>query len=184
MSWRMALLGRAMPAGLRLKLLDELASVTAHGFGSPPLTWDGLSFDARLDRYARFTAQRAEALLAEQDAAAVDAAMMRLRSGAAELGARTRRRLGVKSEADALEALAVLYRQIGIDMDCSVPGEITVSRCLFAAYFTEPVCRVVGALDEGMAAGLTGGSRLDFIERLTAGGERCRACLRPEARAL
>lgn len=177
MSLRLALLRRGMPASMKRALLDDLAAVTAAGFGSPPPAWAGLSFEARLDRYARCTAAQAEALLAGDDAAAVEAAAARLRRGAAELGARARRQLGVRSTQDALEALAVLYGQIGIDARRAGCGEILVSRCLFADHFSEPVCRVVGALDEGIAAGLSGGARLHFVERLTAGDVCCRASL-------
>jgi hypothetical protein len=179
---RLALLKVALPAGLRLRLLDDLALVTAEGFGSPAPSWAGLPFETRLTAYARFAAEQAEALLAGHDEAAVDAVAARLRGGAAELGATARRRLGVRSAADALSALAVLYHQIGIEASTSGPGEIVVGRCLFADYFSEPVCRLVAALDEGLAAGLTNGARLEFVERLTGGAPHCRARLVVEAR--
>ena len=177
MSLRLALLRRGMTASMRLGLLDELALVTAKGFGSPPPRWSGSSFEARLHEYARFTAGQAEALLAESDPDALEAAMTRLRFGATELGARARRQLGLKSTSDALEALIVLYREIGIEMTCAEPGKIVVHRCLFAGYFSEPACRVVGALDEGIAAGLSDGGQLRFHERLTSGAACCRAQL-------
>ena len=177
MSLRLALLRRGMTASMRLSLLDELALVTAKGFGSPPPRWNGSSFEARLHEYARFTAGQAEALLAKGDPGALEAATARLRFGATELGARARRQLGLKSTSDALEALTVLYREIGIEMSRAEPGKIMVHRCLFAGYFSEPVCRVVGALDEGIAAGLSDGGRLRFDERLTSGAASCRAQL-------
>jgi hypothetical protein len=177
MGLRLRLLEVALPLGLRLWLLDELARVTAEGFGSPRPLWAGLPFETRLTGYARFTAEQAEALLAGGDEAAVEATAARLRRGAAELGAKARRRLAVRDGADALRALAVLYRQIGIEVSTTGPGEMVVGRCLFADYFSEPVCRVVAALDEGIAAGLSGGARLEFVERLTAGAPHCRARL-------
>jgi hypothetical protein len=61
-------------------------------------------------------------------------------------------------------------------------GEIMVSRCLFADYYTEPVCRVIAALDEGIAAGLFDGASLEFTQRLTEGKPCCRAVLRPLGR--
>jgi hypothetical protein len=176
-SLRLKLLRRGMTASMRLSLLDELAVVTAEGFGCPPLQWRGSAFEERLHEYARFTAEQAEALLAENDPDALEAARTRLRSGATGLGARARRQLGLKNRSDALEALAVLYQGIGIEMSCVAPGELVVGTCLFADYFSEPVCRVVGALDEGMAAGLSDGGRLRFDERLTSGAACCRAHL-------
>jgi hypothetical protein len=166
-----------MTTRVRLRLLDELALVTANGFGSPPPRWSGASFEARLHEYARFTAGQAEALLAEGDPGAIETSMTHLRCGATELGARARRQLGLRSRRDALEALTVFYREIGVDMSCVAPAGIVVHRCLFADYFSEPVCRVVGALDEGIAAGLSDGGRLRFDERLSSGATSCRAHL-------
>ena len=53
-----------------------------------------------------------------------------------------------------------------------------MTRCFFAGYYTEPVCGIIGALDDGMADGLFGGAALEFSERLTGGGLCCRATLR------
>jgi hypothetical protein len=178
-SLRLRLLRRGLTASMRLSLLDELAAVTAAGFGSSPPQWQGATFEERLREYARFTAGRAETLLAQDDPAALAAAQARLRAGAEGLGAKARRSLGLSSTSDALDALAVLYQEIGIEMSRVAPGDVVVTRCLFAERFSEPVCRVVGALDDGMAAGLAGGGRLDFGERLTAGAACCRAHFDP-----
>ena len=74
-----------------------------------------------------------------------------------------------------VETLTALYGYLGIDMSAGPAGEIVVRRCLFAGYFSAPVCEVVGALDEGLAAGLSGGGELEFIERITGGAACCRA---------
>jgi len=63
-----------------------------------------------------------------------------------------------------------------------VADEITVTRCFFADYYTEPVCRVIAALDAGLAAGLFGGASFEFTQRLTEGKPCCRAILRPLGR--
>jgi hypothetical protein len=174
MSLRLRLFERGVPTRLKLKLLGELAHVTAEGFGCPPPEWSGREFEERLIDYACFTAAHAQRLLAQNDAAAADAARARLRSGAARLGAKLRRQLGLRRDDDALAVLALLYHHLGIEMT-TAPDEIVVTQCLFATFFDERVCGLVAGLDEGMAAGLSGGGRLEFVERITGGSTCCRA---------
>lgn len=175
MSLRAALLARAAPRFVTVRLLDELARATATGFGSAPPAWISASLETRLEEYARYTADLAERALAADDPRAVEAARRRLHQEAARLGARVRRGLGLRSHADAVDTLATLYKHLGIDMSAGPAGEVVVRRCLFAGYFSEVVCGVVAALDEGMADGLSGGGRLEFIERITGGAPCCRA---------
>ena len=175
MNLRLALLKRAAPRFVKIRLLDELARATATGFGSAQPPWISRSFEARLEEYARFTAAQAGRVMAADDPSRIEAAKQRLRRQATELGANVRRRLRLTRPTDAVVALSILYGHLGIDMHAGAAGEIVVRRCLFADYFTEPVCRVVAALDEGMAAGLSGGGRLEFIERITGGAGCCRA---------
>jgi hypothetical protein len=183
MNPRVALLRRAAPGLVKKRLLDELARATAAGFGSAPPQWTGGSLATRLQDYARFTADQAERALGAGDESEVEAVKRRLRSESTELGTKVRRWLGLKCPADVAEAMVALYGHIGIDMSASASGDVLVSRCLFAAHYSEPVCEVVAALDEGMAAGLSGGGRLEFFERITGGNPCCRARLdvgRPE----
>jgi hypothetical protein len=182
MTLRLALVKHVAPERLKMSLLDELALVTADGFGCARPPWTGERFQARLSEYARFTATTAEDLLAEHDAAAMDAVRQRLRRGAARLGGKLRRQLGVRSHDDAVDALAVLYHHLGIEMRAGRPGEIVVTRCRFSASFSEAVCCLVAGLDEGMAAGLSGGGSLEFVERISAGSPCCRARFLPAGR--
>jgi len=160
---------------VKVRLLDELARATAAGFGSLPPQWTSKSFETRLEEYARFTADQAGRVLAAEDPSAIETARQRLRDESTELGAKMRRGLRLRRPADAKEALAALYGHLGIEMSASDSGDIVVRHCFFAAYFTEPVCTVVAALDEGMAAGLSGGGTLEFVERITGGSPCCRA---------
>jgi hypothetical protein len=57
-------------------------------------------------------------------------------------------------------------------------GEITVRRCPFSDVYSVEVCRLVGALDSGLLAGLSGGDRLEFTQRITEGAPCCLARLR------
>ena len=180
MSIRLSLVQRAFPARLKLWMLDQLAQVTADGFVAPAPDWPGRAFDERLAAYAAFTVRESEALLAGGDAAVVAAARDRLWRGASELGAGVRRRLGLRRPEEALAAWKLLYRQIGIEVEGDVRGEIRVTRCFFADHYTEGVCGLIAALDEGWASGLFGGATLEFSERLTGGRPCCRAILRLE----
>jgi hypothetical protein len=180
---RLALLEHWVPTRLKLTLLDELALVTAEGFDCPPPKWSGPRFERRLTDYTRFTATCAAELLATHDDALTHAARTRLRGGATRLGAKLRDRLGLRGSDDALGALALLYRHLGIETEARATGELVVTSCLFSASFSEQVCCLVAGLDEGMAAGLSGGGRLEFVERITAGDTCCRARFEPAPRS-
>jgi hypothetical protein len=175
MNLRLTLLKRTAPRFLKARLLDELTGATAAGFGSARPRWTGRSFETRLREYARFTADEAGRVLSANDPLAAEAVKDRLRRQATELGARVRGGLRLRRPAEAVGALAVLYGHLGMDMSAGDEGEIVVRRCLFSDYFTEQVCTMVAALDEGMAAGLSGGGKLEFVERITGGAACCRA---------
>ncbi|MBN1322139.1 MAG: hypothetical protein JXA87_15005 [Thermoleophilia bacterium] len=182
MSLRLALLRRTFPKRLKLRMLDELREVTAEGLGVEEPRWPGRSFEDRLAAYALFTAREGVLLTAGGDTAATEAAKERLRRGAMRLGASVRQSLGLRRPEEALEAWKLLYCQIGIEVTGDADSGITVTRCFFAGYYSEPVCGVIEALDDGMAEGLFGGAKLAFSERLTAGQTCCRAVLRLEER--
>lgn len=178
MSLRLALLRRVFPERLKLRVLDELCRVTAEGFSTDVPEWPGKSFADRLAAYAAFTAQEGGGLVAAGDAEAIEAAKERLRQGTSRLGVRARRLLGLRRPDEILEAWKLLYGQIGIEVTGRSDGEIAITRCFFAGYYTEPICGVIEALDDGLAAGLFGGAKLEFSERLTGGAACCRAVLR------
>ena len=177
MSLRLAILERSLGPAMKLRLLNELARVTAKGFGTEAPQWAGETFADRLTEYARFTARESERLLAAGDDAATAVVKQRLRAGSRELGDSLRKTLGLRSSDEAFTALKLLYRQIEIEIGGGPMGEVTVGRCFFSTYYSEPVCRVIEALDQGLVAGLFDGASLEFSERLTAGAPRCRACI-------
>lgn len=176
MNVRLALLPWLLRCGLRRVLLDRLAAVTARALGGPPAPSAGRAWDARLERYARTTAAQADAVLRSGDPDAAEAAARELRRGARELGAQARRLLGLRGPDEALAALRAFYGQIGIRAACD-GGELCVHRCLFAEHFSRRACELVAALDDGFAAGLSGGGTLRFTQRITAGDACCLARL-------
>ncbi len=174
MSLRLAVAERCVPAPLRRRGLDELADAAAAGFGCPRPPWRGRRYEDRLDEFARFTADQAVlAAEAGRDSVVRDD----LRRHADELGRRLRRRLGVRSHDESLRALRVLYRQLQIDLRARSATTIEVSSCLFSRVYDASACRIVSAVDEGIAAGLTGGCELRFERRITEGASTCVATL-------
>jgi hypothetical protein len=179
MSLRLAVAQRWLPERTRLRMLDGLARITAEGFDAQLPDWAGNSFQIRLAQYASFTAREAGALVASGNEHAIEATRERLHSGAVALGEMTRRRLGLRCPDDAFAALRLLYHQIGIEMSGGPTGEMVVGRCFFADHYTQPICQLMAALDQGLVSGLFGGASLEFSERLTGGGRCCRALLQP-----
>jgi len=172
---RMALLPLATARLLRARAVRELAAVAAGAFGCSVPDSAGLDANRLLDRFAAFTAERAAAVLARPELVAPVAA--RLFDGACRLGAGMRRALGVRTTAEALTAARVLYRAVGIDFRAA-GDEVVVRRCYFSARYSADVCRLMSALDCGVLAGLSGGGRLEFTDRLTEGHDCCRARFR------
>jgi hypothetical protein len=169
------------------RVLDLLASAAADAFRIPAPRLRDVPRAERLTAFALFTA-------GEAGRAAADAAPA-LYGRARALGSKARRQLGVRSPQEALEALTLLYRHIGIEMtgrlgDASdTPGAATgapghavarleVTSCFFSDHYCGPVCRVMGAMDAGVVDGLFGGASLEFSQRITEGSPCCRAIVK------
>jgi hypothetical protein len=181
MSLALRLLDGHVPAVLRRAALRALFATTAAGFGCPVPALEGLDADALLGRYAHFTRDQAEAAL--RDGRDVPALHDRLERGARSLGARLRTGLRLHTTEDAMAAARAVYGLVDIDLHGNGRGEVTVRRCPFSEAYSAEVCRLVGALDSGLLAGLSGADRLEFTQRITDGAPVCQARLRPRRRA-
>jgi hypothetical protein len=178
MSLRLALAELCLPAPLRRAGLNELAAAAAAAYGCPRPRWRSRSYPDRLREFARFTAGRVATAGAKERGEATED---RLRQEAEEVGRRLRRRLGVGSHEEALRALRLLYRQIGIELLTPSRDRIEMTSCLFSRLYDPVTCRTMSAMDQGIVAGLTGGWQLRFEARLTEGAPRCAASLtRPD----
>jgi len=177
MSLALRLLDGHVPAVARRAALRALFATTAAGFGRPVPPLEGLDADALLRRYAQFTRDQAEAALGDgQDLPVLHD---RLERGTRALGARLRAGLRLHTTEDAMAAARMLYRLLDIDLRGTRDGAITVRRCPFSEVYTAEVCRLVGALDSGLLAGLSGADRLEFTQRITEGAPCCLARLQP-----
>jgi hypothetical protein len=173
MSLRLRALEFHVPDVVARSALRRLFDATVAAFGCEPEDLDGLDHRALLKRYASFTSTCAERALAGRTD--LDTVSRRIRAHAYALGTALRRWLGVRTRADALRAVRIAYRMIGIDLRADEHGYVTVDRCAFAERYTPEVCRLMSALDAGLIAGLTDGGRLAFSERITEGRPRCLA---------
>jgi hypothetical protein len=177
---------RHLPGRLvRPRVLDQLAQATAEAFETTAPRWRTRPFADRLATYAELTA--AEAGRATGDTSA------RLRRKALALGRATRRRLGIRHPEEALNALTLLYRCIGIEITGRLASDtmgesprgavldrladIEVTRCFFADYYCDSACRLMSAMDAGVVDGLFGGASLEFTQRITDGSACCRAII-------
>ena len=90
-------------------------------------------------------------------------------------GERIRRLTGYTEKADLERLVFYLYRNIGILMDGHLPGEVTVSSCFFSRFYTPEQCALMSYMDSGMIAGILGGGKIEFTERITEGCGGCKA---------
>jgi hypothetical protein len=160
------------PAGIKRRELHNLFRVTASAFGCTDPSLAGLSFDQCLSEYARFT--RSEALKICAPGGDREGAGERLFQGGRMLGERIRRLCLVATFEDAVQAMRILYRTIGIHSR-SEGCRVTVSSCYFSSAYSSGVCGLVSALDDGIFSGLSGGGRLKFNRRITDGYSCCSA---------
>lgn len=166
-----------LPPFFKKKYLGKLFRLTATAFGVGVPALEGTSHEARLSLFASFTGENASRILAAGKVAAVGE---RLYRNARAFGEELRKSLGVRTFADALAAARLLYRAIGIDFEGTPDGTVVIRSCRFAAAYTPEICGIVSSLDRGILAGLTGGSDLRFVSRLTDGNDSCRAEFRLE----
>ena len=164
-----------VPGWIRKIALRRLFTVTAAAFACAAPNLNRLTAQDMLFRFAQLT--REQALLAITSSEGPDAAMERLYQHSRRLGDRLHRQLRLSSDRDVIVASQLLYGMLGIDMRHSGQGKITISRCFFSTIYTPDVCRVISALDSGLACGLSGGKNLVFSQRITDGRSCCEAML-------
>jgi hypothetical protein len=162
-----------LPNYLKKRKLEELFSLTGRAFGEGPPAAEGLSLRRMRRLYAEFSKDAAARALGDPaGAAAVEG---RLFEEALAFGRGLRGELRVATPGEVMAAARVLYRGLGIDLRGATSGEIVVRRCAFERQYSPEVCRLMSRLDAGVLAGLAGGGRLEFSERLTEGASCCRA---------
>jgi hypothetical protein len=174
MNIRLRVLQAWFPRSLKKKRLRDLYALTADAFRKETPALRELSWEACLRDYALFTKTEAERVLRQGgDVAGLE---QRLYGRALALGRRLRDQLHVRTAKEAEQALRLIYSAIKIDLEAK-DGEVVISRCFFSDHYSLDVCRLIASLDEGVAAGLTEGGRLEISQRITEGQECCRGRL-------
>jgi hypothetical protein len=175
MSLALEILKIYAPPAFKKRILRELYLATALAFDGTPPDLRGLSHAGLLESYASFTRNEAARVLKDAERpAAVEERLFREARG---LGERLRRTLRLRTPGEVLAASQMLYGALGIDFEGREPGEVTIRRCYFSRFYTADICRVMSSADAGVAAGLSGGGRLVFTQRITEGADVCRARL-------
>lgn len=160
-----------IPESIKKKKMNELFRLTADAFGCEQPALNQLSFQECLQEYALFTKEQAERCLLEEKEP--DEVKHRLYENSYRFGVYLGKGLAVLSRGKSPAALKLAYQLIRIDFDYEEQGGFTIRRCFFSRYYSAEVCRLISSLDEGLAAGLTGG-RLSFTQRITEGCSCCK----------
>ncbi len=162
-------LGRRTPDALLKFQAQILLDMAARGFGTKRKRIRSRTPDGALAEYAGYTVRCMTSGPADPD---------RLYRAAYRTGQMIRRLSGLRTADDISRLVFYLYRNIRITMHGEIPGEITVSECYFSHIYTPQQCALMSEADSGFIAGLCGGGRLAFTERITEGCDACRACFR------
>lgn len=151
--------------------MQVLLNLAARSFDRKGKSLRHLSADEALEAYAAYTVECMQTGPADAE---------RLYRNAYRLGARLRRITGLKDEKALQRLIFTLYRNLGITMQGSLPGNLTIPECAFSRWYTPAQCAVMSHVDAGVIAGVFGGGSLQFTRRLTEGCAACRACFRKE----
>lgn len=161
-----------IPDFIKKRKMAELFELTARAFKCEKPELKGLSYQELLVQFATCTAAWAEKCVD-----APEAVKARLFKEAHVMGRDLRRQFRIKSLTEAMELSRIIYGLLGIDFNGGADGAICIKSCFFSRYYSASVCRIIAGLDEGLVAGLTGGERLMFKQRITEGLPECCAYL-------
>lgn len=164
-----------LPGWIRKMALRRLFILTARAFGSTVPDLSRQNASSLLTRYALFTREQANAALGSEPGPAE--VMDRLYQQSRALGSQLRRILHLSTEQDVIRVSQLMYAILGIAMHGGCQGKVTITRCFFSTTYTPDVCRVISALDAGIASGLSAGRELVFNQRITEGRDSCDAVL-------
>ena len=169
----LAIARRWIPGPAKHRAVDGLYKLTADAFGiKTPRTPDG-PLTERIEAFARFSHSCAQQHMnAGKDP---DPVMRELYRQAKILSGELRSVFNTTSKQEYLELLEILYGIIGITVETEESGHIHVTTCAFSSVYSPETCRIMSAVDDGIAVGLWGCGRLIFSRRITEGFSYCEA---------
>lgn len=162
-----------LPVFIKKRKLEELFILTAHAFECEVPPTKHLTYEQCLHEYAVFTKLQTEKYL--KDPINIYKLKERLYQAAYKLGRELRKDFGIANRDEVISVMKVIYNMLGIDLRTSSEKEINIPKCYFSSYYSPEICKVISSLDEGIAAGLSGGRNLRFYQRITEGHSCCRA---------
>ncbi|MBD3385428.1 hypothetical protein GF407_10945 [candidate division KSB1 bacterium] len=172
MNFRLLLIKTYIPDFIRKKILVHLFRRTAAAFEVPMPPLPANCPDI-LQAYARFTRQQAANVNAQgKNKSALN---QRLFEQMQQLGTSCRKRLGLQTEKQAVQALQLIYRLINIEIKTTQDRLFRIEKCYFSNFYSPETCKLISAMDRGIVSGLTNGLHLEFEERLTEGNSCCLA---------
>lgn len=174
MSLRLKIVQFYCPAFIKKQKLSDLFDLTAQAFEADPPDLSGKSLDEYLFHYALFTKSAAEKALQNANLSQ-QKVKNNLYKNAYRLGQRIKKQLGLRTFEDVMTASKFLYQILGIDFEGNQNGEIIINKCHFSEFYSSEVCELISALDEGMLAGMSGGGKLTFYQRITEDKDCCKA---------
>jgi hypothetical protein len=172
MNLRLIILKRFIPQYIKTAKIKELFTITASAFEVALPDLSGLKYRDLLQEYACFTKSESNKILKNTQKTAE--VRSRLHKNALETGLRLKDELKIKNYDEVLVASGIFYRILGIEFSGDTSGNIAISKCFFSGYFSAENCELISALDEGVAAGLSGGE-LKFTQRITDKKDCCMA---------
>lgn len=162
-----------IPSFIRRKVIRELACLTADALRCEAPKLEGLSYKTGLREYALFTNEQVQRLI--RNNGDIEMVKNELFQAARRLGQDMRQRFHITKPEEVMRASRMMYRILDIDLQEDDQGGILINRCFFSRYYSGDVCRIISSLDEGVAAGLSGGGKLAFYQRMTEGSNCCKA---------
>ena len=163
-----------LPPFIQKNRLNELFRATADAFQGQAPQLKGYSLDQYLTKYALFTMENTERLIKQ---GSEYEAKERLYCNARRIGQNIREELKIQTLEEVMRACEVIYKALKIEFRGDLQGHICIHSCFFSSFYSSDVCRIISSLDEGLIAGLSGGHRLEFSQRITEGSRCCRAHL-------
>jgi hypothetical protein len=173
MNPRLSVLKIYIPTFIKKKKLEELFALVADAFGKEMPALKGLSYKEGLKAFALYTSIEAEKQI--QEGHDMEVIKKKLFENARRLGQKIRKDFGIRRAKDVMGMSRILYRILRIDFRGELSGEVTIRKCFFSDCYSPQVCRFISSLDEGVAAGLSGGGRLSFYQRITEDKDCCKA---------
>lgn len=148
--------------------LQLLMNLTARAMNKPARRIWTLSNDQALKVYAEYTRRNLTGPIDES-------LLRRMNEEAWRMGTLLRRWFFLQSPARIQRFIIALYRNIGIELEGQIPGNLCFKHCFFSRYYTPAICLAASALDEGIIRGIVGEGQLLFQQRITEGCVCCKA---------